>query len=378
MYHYGVTIREYREKKGWTIRYVADNWPTHAVTANYVSDIERGVKHISDMQVLRALAMLLDIPLWEFGLSDYNPFQKASETEKFFDADTLHELIEDLWLVRQNISFDMFEIKVNKLSRIFKEQSKNNPLIKDSRNYLRLFAHFRRLQEVIYTERHEYSRAKQYATDMLRLATLAGDKVAIAISYTRIGVELLRDDDRTALEPLRKACDISLSLPSKDVRSYCYAMLARAYAQFGDLNLFERNIDVAANCGTNMEGQAVSTKDFVYHAYSATLEEKSNGYILFGDGVKALQSLIDIEYEIKKERNSYLGIWLPLDYAQSHMLQGQVEESLRYLEIFYNNAVEYKSERIIRRIQDHMEELDDKGYGEVMVVRNFKEMLAGR
>ena len=56
----------------------AQNWlrsdKERGVNTRYIQDIEYGTKHIDNPDVLRDLSMLLDIPLWEFGLSEYNPF----------------------------------------------------------------------------------------------------------------------------------------------------------------------------------------------------------------------------------------------------------------------------------------------------------------
>jgi transcriptional regulator with XRE-family HTH domain len=378
-YHYGQTIREYREKKHLTIAQLAELWPNEdntGVTRGYVSDIERGVKHISDVSLLRSLAKILDIPLWKFGLSDYNPFSEEID-DSAMDLDTLEELIQDLWLVRQSVPFTLFENKVTKLLNIFKKKIFIYPNIKNNKSYLMLWSHSKRLEETVYTEKHNYTQALMCAKSMLELATLSGDKKAQAIAYTRVGVELLRDDDKGAMDYLIRACDMALSL-SKELRAYCFAMLARAYAQFGNQGLFEKYINVAVNCGSSIAGRAVAYQDYIFHAYSAILEEKSNGYILFGEGEKALKSLSDVEREIRREHNSYLDIWIPLDYAQSYMLLENVEGSLNYLQVFYENALEYQSDRLISRVIGHLNKLEVKGYGNVPVVKDFEEMIRNR
>lgn len=77
-YHYGLTIKKYRELCGWTQAKLAQNWlrsdRERGVNTRYIQDIEYGTKHSDDPDVLRDLSVLLDIPLWEFGLSEYNPF----------------------------------------------------------------------------------------------------------------------------------------------------------------------------------------------------------------------------------------------------------------------------------------------------------------
>ncbi|MRG27234.1 helix-turn-helix domain-containing protein [Laceyella tengchongensis] len=82
-YHYGLTIREGREKLKMTQTQLAEKWPQAGggtgVSVNYVSDVERGIKHISDPQTLRRLCRILQIPLWKMGLSDYDPFNPSTK-----------------------------------------------------------------------------------------------------------------------------------------------------------------------------------------------------------------------------------------------------------------------------------------------------------
>lgn len=82
-YHYGLTIREGREKLKMTQAQLAEKWPQAGggtgVSVNYVSDVERGIKNITDPQTLRRLCNILQIPLWKMGLSDYDPFNPKTQ-----------------------------------------------------------------------------------------------------------------------------------------------------------------------------------------------------------------------------------------------------------------------------------------------------------
>jgi transcriptional regulator with XRE-family HTH domain len=81
-YHYGLTIREGREKAGLTQAQLAETW---GVSANYVSDVERGIKKISDLQTVRKLCKLLQIPFWRVGLSEYDPFRPTHSSYNEFN-----------------------------------------------------------------------------------------------------------------------------------------------------------------------------------------------------------------------------------------------------------------------------------------------------
>lgn len=108
-YHYGLTIKKYRKMRGWTLAMLAEKWPkvngSEGVNITYVQDIEAGRKRIADQETLRQLAGLLEIPLWEFGYSEYNPFapdRLPGNGKRMFDEtlDTIEHLIRDVWSLR--------------------------------------------------------------------------------------------------------------------------------------------------------------------------------------------------------------------------------------------------------------------------------------
>lgn len=96
-YHYGLTIREAREKLKMTQAELAEIWPQSGggigVSVNYVSDVERGIKHITDLQTLRRLCAILQIPLWKVGLSEFDPFQPNNSHNVFLDHNEIHGIM---------------------------------------------------------------------------------------------------------------------------------------------------------------------------------------------------------------------------------------------------------------------------------------------
>jgi len=105
-YHHGQTIKEYRLKRGMSQATLAEYWPGGAKTIRYVQYIEAGEKHIDDQQTLRALGDILEIPLWRFGLSEYNPFSPQNlpgRGERMFHEtlDTVEKLVQNAWYTRR-------------------------------------------------------------------------------------------------------------------------------------------------------------------------------------------------------------------------------------------------------------------------------------
>ena len=191
---------------------------------------------------------------------------------------------------------------------------------------------------------------------------------------TRVGVELLRDENINALDYLERARDFSFVASSKEVAAYCYTFLARGYATFGDEKRFIQTINTAITLADSMKDLPVTTKDHVYHAYSAILEEKANGLMLFGRGKEAYDGMQEVNMHATREDNTYLKMWLPLDTAQSFMLMKDIEASVKWLEIFYSGIKDYPSKRIHSTVEKHLKQLDDLGYANLAAVKSFREM----
>src|SRR5690348_9878634 len=135
-YHHGQMIKEYRIAKKMTLAQLASKWPSKEIGVNtrYVQDVEAGNKQITNMETLRKLASLLDIPLWKLGLSEYDPFdEKNISIPPFIDMNSLYELIEDIWYIRLNMPNDITEKKIVSLSNIFTNLISNNSRLLNNR-----------------------------------------------------------------------------------------------------------------------------------------------------------------------------------------------------------------------------------------------------
>ncbi len=102
----------------------------------YVQDIESGKKHITDQMTLRKLGELLNIPLWQFGLSEYDPFNPLAlpgSGNSMYDEtlNTLETLIYQIWRFRSVALLDHAKECLHRLNQHFAyfQNSGGNSLI---------------------------------------------------------------------------------------------------------------------------------------------------------------------------------------------------------------------------------------------------------
>jgi transcriptional regulator with XRE-family HTH domain len=381
-YHYGQTIREYREKRNISIARLADMWPSKedGVTSRYVSDIERGKKHISDVGVLRELARILDIPLWKFGLSEYDPFKEmkdgllqTSDLKENFSL--IESLIQQIWTtkVASGINVDNHILMLSRHFHYLLE--KYHPGLFDDVDFLCLYAQVKRLQAVrAYDDRH-YEQALAYFREMKALAERSNNSVSLALSHMAIGVESMRAGNLdVALAYLHKAHDFTFKT-GKEVASLVSGMLARCYASKGDRYHFEKYGNHAVMVGQVLGNSRLNMTDYVFTSLSGLMEEISNGYILLNHGAKALEYLPQIERQLASEGNLYLDMWLPLDYAQAYLCLGEVMESLHYLQLFYEKTRLMRTRHIESRMAEHIHAIEKLGYGNLPEMAQVKDIF---
>jgi transcriptional regulator with XRE-family HTH domain len=384
VYHHGMTIREYRHKKHMTRNELAERWPGKngpGVSVSYVQAVEYGQKHIEDMQTLRKLCDILDIPYWKVGLSDYDPFngQAMQEKDSLFtlNIDAVEAIIEQTWRCKLVEPLPIIQNYVYLLSKqcLFIKDNYSSSYV-TSKRFLRVYAQVERLQAVIYTEQRQFSKAlaKNYA--MLDTARELDEAVPLALAYARLGVELLRDKKvRDSIDTLETARDYTFHT-SKNLAALVNAFLARAYATNGDITRFERAIDTAINLSAAMGDRNIDITDNVFHSRSGIIEEKSNGYILLKKAGDALSVLPDLESQIEHENNYYLRAWMPLEWAQVLLLSDEVEESIQQLRTYLQSCTPYQSPRMLLLANNHLKAMISQGYGDVQAVKDFKEELA--
>lgn len=383
-YHYGITIREGREKLQMTQAQLAEQWPQAGggtgVSVNYVSDVERGIKNISDPQTLRRLCKLLHIPLWKMGLSEYDPFQPEAFTESLLYQGMLsssESLIKRIWNLRRLIPLPYVKQYVDDLNKLFEYLRQNNPpTMVNDRRFQVLYAQVLRLNAVIYVEEQEYAKALDTFYEMHEIAKSSNDSATIAMSYLNIGTELERmGKQEEAIEYLELGRDESFHA-SKHIVAVVHAYLARVYASAKKAVKFQRAIDTALRVARSIENFSYGDgTDFVFHSLSGILAEKSYGYLEINQPAETLKMKDEILEQIKLESNIWLHAWIPLDWARAHLKLGHINESVKDGIIFYTRAKSLRSPHAKSRATHLLEEMEKAGYINNPEVINFRKML---
>jgi transcriptional regulator with XRE-family HTH domain len=380
-HHHGLTIREFRLARGMTQLELAERWPSGPVTRRYIQKVEAGDSHVLDQRTLRALAELLSVPLWRFGLSEYDPFnpiQLAARGERMHDEilDVVELLVDRTWFMRRTAPVPETEKNTNRLVELFAGLVVSLPPTAHlEQRFLQLYAQVQRLHAVMLIERQHYGSALLAFHEMLRVAERLGEPAAIALALMGIGTELERAGrQREAVDRLEQARDASFGA-SRQVAALVNAYLARAYASAKEPLRFQRAIDTAQTIATNLGAAYGDGQDYVFHRLSGILAERSYGYLEIGEPKKVLAMREEIAAQIDVTHNTWLHAWIPLDWARAYLMLGEVEESVREGREFYHRTLRLESPHAISRAREHLAELEASGYADVAVVRAFREEL---
>ena len=380
-YHYGQTIKEYRQKRGMSQATLAEYWPGHPVNIRYVQFVETGKRNIVDQDTLRQLGQLLNIPLWQFGLSEYNPFSPQGlpgHGERLFreTLDTAEHLIQKTWYLRRIAPISEAEESAQYLSSLFQNFLTSQPpsSVLEPR-FLRLYAQVQRLIGVMHVERKHYAEAIAAYSNMYNIAKQLDEPYFLTLALMNMGVELERIGQKhEAIEHLEKARDTSFET-SKEVAALVHSYLARAYASHRDGLRFQRAIETAQTLMSHLKHNPDNDTNHVFFSMSGVLAELSYGYPAIGEPRKTLEMKDEITHQIKLDRNARLHAWIPLDWARAYFMLHEVEESAKAGREFFHRSLELQSPQAIDRAHEHLITLEKAGYTDREEVQQFRDEL---
>ena len=380
-YHHGETIRAFRLEHGLTQAQLAERWPGGAVNPQYVQRVETGKKHIADHETLRRLGALLAIPLWRFGLSEYDPFAPhnlpgAGARMYAETLDVVECLIQQTWMLRCAALLPSAAESLRRLNSIFAHFTDElSPPARQEVRFLHLAAQTRRLTAVTCVEHRDYRAALAEYAKMRATATRLGDAATLALAEMSVGAELERAGRANdAVEWLERARDTAFGA-SKHVAAFVHSYLARAYASAGEHTRFERAVETARTLADGLGAAYGDGTDFIYARGASVLAEQSWGYLRLGlpERTLALRDAISRQIEVDSDRRLYA--WIPLDWARAYLMLGEVETAAAEAREFIRRVTAMRSPHALRQARRFVREAEAAGYGETTPLRDLREQL---
>lgn len=389
MYHYGLTIREYREKANMTQAQLAERWPKserfgggEGVNWKYVQDIEHGRKRIDSNQTLRKVCSILSIPYYKVGLSEYDPFTQTilpGHGTSMYDEtlDTVDDLVRQVWALRCAARIAEADKGVRRLGKLFAFFNESlPPPVRLERRYLQLYVQYLRLKATACLEKKHYKETMQVYEEIYRLVGDADQPGLKALALKSIGKELNRKGNHSeAVVYLEQARDVAIN-GSKLLRAFVHSYLIRAYGGDKDLLRFERAVNTGILLARSVEQYEDGT-DFIYSwsAVSAIMAEQSWGYIKLGQPQKTLAMRQEIAEALRIGQDARVEAWIPLDWAKAYKLIGEIEQCIVELRELHRRCTVMGSSHALSQVNKMLTSLERDGYGEVPEVKDFREEI---
>jgi|SRR5579859_2163191 len=389
MYHYGMTIREYREQAKMTQQQLADRWPKserfgggEGVAPTYIQDIEHGRKRIDDPQTLRKVCDMLHIPYWKVGISEYDPFTQTvlpGHGKSMYDEtlDTIEELVRQIWSLRCAARIAEADKGIKQLGKLFAYFNESlPPPVRLERRYVFLYVQYLRLKATAYLEKKQYKAVMQVYEEIFSLVKHEAEPSVKALVLKSIGKELSRDGQHEeAVSCLEDARDVAIN-GSRLLRAFIHSYLIRTYGGNKDALRFERAVNTGLTLAKGL-GDYEDGTDFIYSwsAVSAIMAEQSWGYIELGMPKKTLAMREEITEALRLGQDTRVQAWIPLDWAKAYKMIGEIEKCIDELREFYRRCTIMGSFHALSQVDKVLDSLDEDGYGNVQAVRDFREEL---
>jgi len=384
-YHYGQTIKEYRVRCGMTQARLAELWPRRygeeGTSVRYIHDIEHGVKKIADPAKLRRLAELLSIPLWKFGLSEYDPFNPTilpGSGQHLYDEtlDVVETLIKQTLGMRSVATVPQVEKAEKSCSRLFAYFIEHTPPSSQLKpRFVTLYAHALELKSLMHFEHKQYGKALEIDYEIYDLAKQSQDPALMVLALNKIGIELNRKDEKdNAVNALEEARDWSFQC-SKQIAAWNLAYLGHIYAAAGDALRFQHSMDAAQRIAEPLGERYGDGTDFIFHKQSGILHLRSRGYLRIKEPKKVLELHEIVRRQVAADANVWLDFRLHLYRANAYLMLSEVEDCIGAAREFLHSVKDWKSPHRLGKGMELLKDIDRAGYGKVGVVDEFRKEL---
>lgn len=387
-YHHGHIIKEARERQRMTQAKLAEQWPKkdgdEGVNIRYVQDIEAGRKHITDQVILRKLSELLAIPLWKFGLSEYDPFNPHTlpgQGERLHNEtlDVVESLLHMTLSMRSVAPLPEVASNAQRLHAIFDHfLTYLPPPTRLEQRFLRLYAQEQSLTGLMYYEHKQYRQAIETFEQMYLTAKQLDNPALLVHALQKLAVEYNRAGRISeAINCMEQARDISFR-SSKHVAVFANAYLAHIYADAGDALRFERAIDTALSLVGPLKDSYGDGTDYIHQRVSGILSIHGRGYVRVNKPEKLFSMQDEIRQQIGSDNNQWMRYRLALYRARAYLMQGEIEASINAARDLFRDVRDWQSPHRTAQAQEFVLELEKADYGDVKAVQEFREEISSR
>jgi tetratricopeptide (TPR) repeat protein len=319
------------------------------------------------------------------GISEYDPFIQVflpGHGKSLYDEtlDTVEELVRQIWSLRCAARISEAEKGVRKLGKLFAYFNESlPPPARLEKRYLFLYVQYLRLKATAYLEKKQYKEVMQIYEEIFRLVKNENLPSLKALALKSIGKELSRNDQHEeAVSYLEEARDVAID-GSRLLRAFVYSYLIRAYGGNKEVLRFERTVNTGLTLAKGLSKDDDGT-DFIYSwsAISAIMAEQSWGYIELGMPEKTLAMRDEITEALRLGQDTRVEAWIPLDWAKAYKMIGEIEECIKELREFYKRCKIMGSPHALSQVNKVLRSLEKGGYGQVQVVKEFKEELSAQ
>ena len=77
----------------------------------------------------------------------------------------------------------------------------------------------------------------------------------------------------------------------------------------------------------------------------------------------------------KPAREHATETWIFLDWARAYLMLHEVEKGVKAAQEFLRHSSTLQSDHALRRVYEYLEDMENAGYADIQVVRDFREEL---
>jgi len=278
--------------------------------------------------------------------------------------------------MRSYVPLPVIEHNAQRLQSIVNYYQEALPVpVRLEKQFISLLIQQDNLAGLMHFEHDEHRRAIALYERMYKSAQRLDDPAHLILALTKLSVNHMRFKNmQEAVQAGELARDLSFNA-SKQAAAYTNAYLAHIYAAEKDAGRFERAINAAINIAEPLKDAYGDGTDFIHHKFSGILQLRSRGYLRLNQPEKTLALHDELHGRINADGNIWLDHRLHLYRARAYLMLRDVESCVGACRELFRDVKDWKSPHRTGRAYELLAEVTKAGYGDMLIVKEFKEEL---